>query len=131
MLPPMSELNRRRENFEKYYKNYKELKEKGEYGKAGEMIWGAVSNLIEAISWARSREGLGDFSSKKEFIKQLSGEMNDEDLFDTFEDANDLHVRSFYERRMSKKIFLELTDKIERILIPKLKHYYNIVKGRE
>ncbi|KXA90459.1 hypothetical protein AKJ62_00770 [candidate division MSBL1 archaeon SCGC-AAA259D14] len=126
----MSELNRRKENFEKYYENYKKLKEKEEYGKAGEMIWGAVSNLIEAISWARSEEGLGDYSSKQEFIKQLSGEMNDEDLFDTFEDANDLHVRSFYERRMSKKRFLELTDRIERILIPKLKHYYNIMKGR-
>lgn len=127
----MSELERREENVEEYLDNYRKLEREGEYEKAGEALWGAISNLVEAVAWARRGEGLGNYATQKRFVRQLAAETGDEDLYDAYKEAEDLHVKGFYERLMDRDEFDETAARVERTLLPRLREQYERIQSSE
>lgn len=127
----MSELERREANVEEYLDNYRKLEREGEFEKAGEALWGAVSNLVEAIAWARTGDGLGSYASQKEFVRQLAAETGDEELYEAYKDAENLHVKGFYERLMDRDEFEAAAGQVEQVLLPRLRERYEQVKSDE
>lgn len=125
----MSELERREENVAEYRDNYRTLEREGEYEKAGEALWGAISNLVEAIAWARTGNGLGSYTRQKDFVRQLANETSDEELYEAYKDAEDLHIEGFYERLMDRDEFAETATKVEQVVLPRLREQYERVKS--
>ncbi len=78
-----------------YLSNAEELIKKKEWRKASELLWGAVTQSIKALA------SISNFSISKhekffDFLKTLSKEIGDEEIYTLFLDLNSLH-KNFYD----------------------------------
>lgn len=90
-------------NAEKYLANADELLAKKEYAKTGEMLWGAIAELIKALGMIYEKN-LPGHGILIEFIKRVANSLRDEELRRlVVERAQALHA-NFYEN------FIEVED---------------------
>ena len=64
--------------------------ERGEIEKASEFLWGSMALAVKAVAALREVE-LRNHGAIWEYARQLSKELGDQQLFDSFRDANRLH----------------------------------------
>jgi len=101
------------------YTNFKILYEKGEITKAGEVLWGAIQNLIFAIGLIYGKK-LGSHKKLKLFWKNYCIEKNMYEHFKNFEDVEKLHTNFYYE-------FLDIEELNE--LIRKAEEFYEYLNN--
>jgi len=76
---------------------------KREFRKASELLWGAVTQQIKALAATRNIviESHRDFFN---FLRQLSAELQEKQLYDEFVDLNALH-KNFYDETIPADAF--------------------------
>ena len=88
---------------DRYYLNALEMMNRKEYRKASELLWGSITQAIKLIAALRNIRITkhGQFFG---FLKELSRELGDEELYETFLFLRDLH-ENFYEEVINPKDF--------------------------
>jgi Archaeal PaREP1/PaREP8 family. len=80
----------------------------GKFAKASEFLWGAIAQSIKAVAIMRDIK-ITRHSAFFDFMRDLSKELNDKDLYKSFVFLNTLH-RNFYDERIGpaeSQIYLE------------------------
>ncbi|ABN70621.1 PaREP1/PaREP8 domain containing family protein [Staphylothermus marinus F1] len=97
----LAEVHRRR--FEEYYHNALEYMGRGDFPKASEFMWGAITQTLKALAAIRGYRIIThkDFF---EFMRLISKELGDEELYKKFLLLNNLH-RNFYEEYIDPRDF--------------------------
>lgn len=103
---------------EKYLKEADEFMSKGDLVQSSEKLWGAAALAVKTVAAKRGLK-LDKHGSLWDFVDKLAVERSDEDLLDSFHDANSLH-RNFYEHQMTRRA-VEIAGKEVKKLIEKLK----------
>ena len=80
---------------DKYLTNAERFAGRGEFRKASELLWGAVAQEIKAVA-ARAGKRLGRHKDLKNFVRTLSKEVEDPELYRSFLLLETLHV-NFYD----------------------------------
>ena len=73
-----------------YMENGQLMLKKQEAGKASELLWGGVSQALEALAESRNRR-LANHRSLRYFVGELSRETGDRSINDVFYQAENLH----------------------------------------
>ena len=73
-----------------YMENGQLMLNKQQAGKAGELLWGGVSQALEALAETRNMR-LANHRSLRYFVGELSREMGDRSISDAFYQAEALH----------------------------------------
>ena len=80
--------------------------------KASELLWGSMALAVKAVAAVREIE-LRNHGSIWDFARQLSLELGDLALFDSFRDAHRLHV-NFYESDLTREMVLDSEERVRR-----------------
>ena len=59
-------------NARHYYENSRETLQKKEFGKAGELLWGAIAEIVKAISLKDTDYPINSHNQIRSFMSQLS-----------------------------------------------------------
>jgi hypothetical protein len=97
-----------------YLSNANELIEKKEYRKASELLWGAVTQSIKALAAIRNFS-IDIHSQFFDFLKNLSKEIGDGEIYALFLELNSLH-RNFYDEIIREDDFPIYYEKVIRFL---------------
>jgi len=100
-----------------YMGNGQLMLNKHEAGKASELLWGGVSQALEALAESRNRR-LSNHRSMRHFVSELSRETGDRSINDAFYQAEALHS-NFHSVDMTAKDVATNVDAI-RDLVSKL-----------
>jgi hypothetical protein len=110
------------------FENYKLLFEKKELEKAGEILWGAIVNMIDLIRLTKNAP-LDNHQIMRNFLKSYAASIRDNDLWELFKEAEKLHP-NFYHSFMDKDYFeetataaLKLYDKLRILAYEELEKY--------
>lgn len=88
---------------DKYYVNALKYIGKREYRKASEFLWGAIAESIKIIALLRYKR-VFKHPEFFEFLRQLSKESKDPELYESFHLLNNLH-RNFYDEIIDPEDF--------------------------
>jgi len=88
---------------DEYYVNALKSASKGEFSKASEFLWGAITQSLKALA-AVNGIGLGKHKQFFEFMRQISKELRDEELYKSFLFLRKLHI-NFYEEVIDPQDF--------------------------
>lgn len=122
MLEPLEKSFKYEQKAKEYMSNAQKLLGERKLTKAGEFLWGAIAELVKAISVLSGRPPI----SHKEVIdagKHMALQLNDKEMFKLLDrSAQALHA-NFYEDFLSEDAFSEhysavliLLEKLERVL---------------
>ena len=98
----------------RYFDNAIRLIEAGEAEKAGELLWGSLSQAIKAVAASNSRE-LRTHDDIRAYTLELTRKMEDEGIWYAFITAQFLHSR-FYETGLNIEDVKLGAETIRRIL---------------
>ncbi len=99
----LKEIQKFRETRDRYYLNALEMIDRKEYRKASELLWGSITQGIKLLAGLRNiriathRQFFG-------FLKELSKELGDEEIYETFLFLRDLH-ENFYDEVINPEDF--------------------------
>ncbi|MDF2954937.1 PaREP1 family protein [Candidatus Alkanophaga liquidiphilum] len=80
---------------DKYLTNAEKFAGRGEFRKASELLWGAIAQEVKAVA-ARAGKRLGRHKGLRNFVKTLSKEVENPELYKSFLFLETLHV-NFYD----------------------------------
>ena len=80
---------------DEYWNNGLKYVGEGKFSKASEFLWGAVAQSIKAVA-AMKDMSITQHSKFFDFMRELSKELEDEELYKSFLFLNDLH-KNFYD----------------------------------
>lgn len=109
----LSGIDKKKKLFEHYYDNFEKHLFEGRLSKASEFLWGSIHCLIYSLGLTYGKQ-LSRHKAVIDFIKELSEESNDEDLFKYFKISEELHM-NFYHDTLDEeglKIKREYADKL-------------------
>ncbi len=92
-------------NAEKYFK----IKD---YHKGSEMMWGAMSCVIKAVA-AKENKSIKSHRLLGEYVRKLSKQQKDKDIFNSFSKASMLHA-NFYESNLDPNTILAIVQDVSR-----------------
>ena len=105
-----------------YLLNALELAGKGKLRKASELLWGAVALQIKLLALAKKNLKLATHKDLRMFMIQLAKELEDPQLYKTFQLVERLHA-NFYDEILDPENFnlylqeaLKLIKKLEQLL---------------
>lgn len=109
---------------DQYFRNAEEFYSREEWKKTSELLWGAISQTIKALGALENKQ-IFEHKEFYLFMRQLSKELNEPNLYQEFIDLNALH-KNFYDASIpndalpiyferSKKFIKRLDDLIEGI----------------
>ncbi len=109
---PKETVTRHMASSRQYLENAVGLLRNNEPHKAGEMLWGAISQALHAVAASRGIP-LTTHKSLRHFVSSLVRERSDQDLATTFRAAESLHS-DFYEVELEVEDVGALTEPIRR-----------------
>jgi len=118
----MIKLNKHSQLNCKFLKEAKTLIELQDYVQASEKLWGATEQIIKAIALKRGKR-LRSHVSINRYVVEISKELGDNSILDSFSIANSLH-QNFYENWLAPETVIQNAKTIENLII-KLKPLSN------
>lgn len=94
---------------DQYLSNSKHAIAAKEYRKASELLWGAIAQELKAFAATR---GVSIVSHRQffEFVRQVSRELNDRNLYLEFVNLNALH-QNFYDEAIPSDVFPDFYER--------------------
>ncbi len=106
---------------DEYLQNAFKFAREGKLRKASEFLWGAVAIQIKLVALVRKNLTLGTHRDLREFMRQLTRELNDPELYKSFLLVEKLHA-NFYDEIIDPEDFeiymheaLKLIEKLEQL----------------
>lgn len=97
-----------------YFSNALESFKSNEYEKAGELLWGSVAQIIKAVAASKGKT-LKKHTVLWTFVENLTEELKDRSIYDTFAQANHLHS-NFYEVELPPEHISRQIDQIKALI---------------
>ncbi len=94
-----------------YLENAKELLARGEEQKAGEFLWGAITQAVKALAISRGIEILSH-AQLRSFVRDIALTEQDREILDLFRIVEGLH-HNFYDREVGDGEMLDYLPKVE------------------
>lgn len=105
-----------------YHNNALELFGRREFRKAGELLWGAVTQRIKAVAAVRGIQ-IQNHNEFFNFMREVTREIENPELYQTFLDLNALH-KNFYDQIIPEtdfQIYIQRVTEFERMIDELLK----------
>jgi hypothetical protein len=113
-MESLDSIQKRKDLFSHYYDNFEKHLADERIAKASEFLWGSISCLIDAIAITYGKT-LGTHSDTKYFIKWLSEETNQPNIYDLFKKAESLHA-NFYHNFLDKERLEIEREEMDRLI---------------
>ena len=102
-----------------YLNNAAKYIDKEDIGKASEFLWGSVAQAVKALA-ASKGFSLKKYSKIRDFVMQLSRELDDSTIYSVYMNAYALHL-NFYEMDMDMTDIRRMSEDIRK-LVGKILH---------
>ncbi|WP_456328167.1 PaREP1 family protein [Archaeoglobus sp.] len=116
-----AELVRRKRLADLYYDNYRKYLEERKFQKASEFLWGALANILYAITLKRYGIKLGKHRQFRDVVNRISLELNDPEIARIYVESAEIIHANFYHDFMDEVSFRWHAKNVERLIFKLVK----------
>ncbi|RLF11616.1 MAG: hypothetical protein DRJ62_03460 [Thermoprotei archaeon] len=88
-----------------YYEDALKFMGEGDFRKASELLWGAITIQVKLLALIKKGLHLGNHKQIRLFVQGVAKELQDEEIFKSFEFLERLHV-NFYDEIIEPNVFM-------------------------